>query len=160
MGHRPIGMTQFRTAPLKPKDGLNGPPFSSLRLGEYAKASGVEDIGPDFAFVALRRDFFAVQLEANACGVSRLDDNFAAGANGGVRGGDQGFLGYGFAVGHDGDPGGFLGANQQAQLAWRSRRSGSGSLHDEWIRAGRVGWRRGGGASSGFCLGCRRDRCP
>jgi hypothetical protein len=31
-----------------------------LGLGEYAKPGGVEDIGFDFALVALRRYFFAI----------------------------------------------------------------------------------------------------
>ena len=83
-------------------------------MREYAKSGGIEDIGFDFAFVALSRDIFAVELEADAGGVSCLDDDFAAGPHGGVRGGDQSFLGHGFAIGHDGDPGGFFGADQQA----------------------------------------------
>jgi len=81
-------------------------------LWEYAKAGGVEDVGFDFAFVTLGWDFFAVELEADAGGVSRLDNDFARGSNGGVCWCDQGFLGYGFAIGGDRDPGIFLGADQ------------------------------------------------
>jgi hypothetical protein len=62
------------------------------------KAGGVEDIGFDFAFIALSRDFFAVELEADASGISGLDYDLAGGSNGGVRRCDQGFLGYGLAV--------------------------------------------------------------
>ena len=109
-------------------------------MREYAKAGGIEDIGFDFSFVALRRDFFAVQLEADAGGVSCLDDDFAGGSHGGVRGSDQGFLGYGFAVSGDGDPSIFLGADEHAKAAGRfgcgSRRC---SLCDCGIGAGRVG---------------------
>jgi len=104
-------------------------------LREYAEAGGVEDVGPDFAFVALGGDFCAVELEADAGGVSRFDYDFAGGSHGGVRGCDQGFLGYGFAIGGDRDPGIFFGADQQAKAGGRFCRG-----------VGRVRW-RGGGAS-------------
>jgi len=85
-------------------------------LREYAEAGGVEDVGPDFAFVALGGDFCAVELEADAGGVSRFDYDFAGCSHGGVRGCDQGFLSYGFAIGGDRDPSIFFGADQQAKL--------------------------------------------
>jgi hypothetical protein len=63
-----------------------------------SEAGGVEDEGFYFAFVALCGDFFAVQHEAYAGGVSDFHYDLAGGADGGVRGGDQGFLGDWFAV--------------------------------------------------------------
>lgn len=99
-----------------------------MRLREYAKSGGVEDIGLDFAFVALRWDIFAVELETDAGGVSGFDYDFAGGSHGGVRGCDQGFLGYGFAVGCDRDPTCFLGADEQAKAAWQFRRGGRSSV--------------------------------
>jgi hypothetical protein len=63
-----------------------------------SEASGFEDEGFYFAFVALSGDFFAVQHETYAGGVSGFHYDLARGADGGVRGGDQGFLGDWFAV--------------------------------------------------------------
>ena len=105
-----------------------------LRLREHAKAGGIEDIGFYFAFVALSGDFLAVQLEADACGVSCLDHDFSAGANRSVRGRDEGFMGYGFAIGRDGDPAGLVGADEHTE------------------GDGRVGWSGGGGSSFGALL--------
>ena len=93
-------------------------------MREYAKSGGIEDIGFDFAFVALSRDIFAVELEADAGGVSRLDHNFAGGSNGGVGRGDQGFLSDRFAVEGDRDPTCFLGADEKAKSVRRFRRGG------------------------------------
>jgi hypothetical protein len=108
-------------------------------LREYAKTGGAEDISFDFAFVALGWDFFAVELEADAGGVSCLDYDFAGGSHGGVGGGDQGFLGYGFAVGGDGDPSIFLGADEQAEAGgWFRRRIRSSANCACGIGAGRV----------------------
>lgn len=93
---------------------------------EDAKAGGIEDVGFNFAFVALGGNFLAVQLEADAGGVSCLDYDLSGGANRGVRGRDQGFMGYGFAVGCDGDPAGFVGADQHAEGVGRGDWSGRG----------------------------------
>ena len=81
-------------------------------MREYAEAGGVEDVGPDFAFVALGGDFCAVELEADAGGVSRFDYDFAGCSHGGVRGCDQGFFGHRFAVRDDRYPSGFLGTDE------------------------------------------------
>lgn len=93
-------------------------------MREYAKSGGIEDIGFDFAFVALGWDIFAIELEADASGVSRLDYDFAGGSNGGVGRRDQGFLGYGFAVEGNRDPTCFLGADEQTKSVGRFRRGG------------------------------------
>ena len=102
-----------------------------MRLREYVKSGGVEDISPDFTFIALRGDIFAVELETDAGGVSRLDDDLAGGSNGGVRRCDQSFLGYGFAVEGDRDPACFLGADEQAKSAGRFRRGDRSSARCE-----------------------------
>ena len=90
----------------------------------YSKPGGIEDVGFYFSFVALSGDFFAVEQEADARGVSGFHDDLAAGADGGVRGRDQGFVGHGFAVGQDRDPGGLPGTDQEGE---GSRGLGGGS---------------------------------
>src|ERR1700683_2322296 len=79
-----------------------------LRRRHWATSGGVENVGFDLASVSLSRDFFAVQQEAEAGGVSRFYDDLVAGADGGMRGRDEGFTGDGFAVRHERDPGGLL----------------------------------------------------
>src|SRR5271168_335356 len=86
-----------------------------LGLRDYANTSGVEGVGLYFSLIALSRDLFAVQKEADAGGVSRPYYYFVAGADGGVRGCDQSFFGYGLAVGQDRDPGSFLGADEHGK---------------------------------------------
>ena len=80
-------------------------------LRGYVNSGGVEDVGLYFALVALGGDFLAVQQEADAGGVSRSHHNFAGGADGSMGGRDQGFVGDGFAVSREGDPGGLLGTD-------------------------------------------------
>jgi len=95
-----------------------------LGLRGYVNSGGVEDVGLYFSFFALSGGFFAVQHEADAGGVSRSHYDLAAGADGGLRGRDEGFVGDGFAVRYESDPGSFLGADQQRQGAGRLCRSG------------------------------------
>jgi hypothetical protein len=84
---------------------------SSAFLRDYVKSGGVEDVGFYFTFVALGGDFFAIQEEADAGGVARSHYDLVSGADGGVRGRDEGFVDDWFSVGDEGDPGGFLGAD-------------------------------------------------
>ena len=72
-----------------------------LRLRDYSNGGGIEDVGSYFSFVALRRKFFAIQQEADASRVPRPYIDLVAGADGGVRGCDQGFFGHGFAISDD-----------------------------------------------------------
>ena len=88
------------------------------------QAGGVEHVGSYFAFVALGGDFLAVQQEGDTGGVSGFYYDLVAGADGGVGGRDQGFLGCGFAVDDEGDPSRLLGADQQGESAGRLCRSG------------------------------------
>lgn len=93
--------------------------------GGVFQAGAVEGVGADLAFVAGSRDFLAVEKEADGGGVAGADDDFAAGADGGVRGCDQGFSEERLAVGNDGDPRGFGGADEQSE---RGRRIRDGSV--------------------------------
>lgn len=67
-------------------------------------AGGVEDESLHFGFGAVGADFLTIPEESNSGGVADLSDDFAIGADGGVGGGDEGFLTDGLAVGEDGDP--------------------------------------------------------
>jgi len=74
-------------------------------------AFGVEDKCFDFGFGAIGGDFLAIPKEGDAGGVADARDNFAAGADRRVCGGDQSFFAYGLAVGLNGDPGILRGAD-------------------------------------------------
>lgn len=110
-----------------------------LRRG--TDSGGIEDVGFDFAFVTAGRNFFIVHNKADACGVTDSYDDFARGADGGVRGRDQSFVGDGLAVGGNGDPAGFLGSDQDGEGGeWFGRgRWGAGVSYERirrWVRGG------------------------
>jgi hypothetical protein len=86
-----------------------------LSGGTDADASRIEDHGSDFGFGALGGDFFAIPEEIYSGGVAGFDCDFAGGVDRSVGGGDQGFGGDFLAVGVDGDPGIFRGADDQGQ---------------------------------------------
>ena len=90
-----------------------------LLLRRCAQAVGVEDVGLNFSLAALDGDFFAVQQEGHAGGVSSSDNDFVSGADGSLRGRDQGFVGYGFAIGRERNPSGLLGADEQGESGGR-----------------------------------------
>ena len=85
------------------------------RWGHDAHAGVVEDEGFDFAFSAVGRDFLAVKQESDSGGVPDLGDDFASATDRGVGRSDQGFLVDILAVGEDGDPGRFGGADHQSE---------------------------------------------
>ncbi len=86
-----------------------------LRGRGDAHAVGIEDEGFYFGFGAVGGDFLAIPEESDSGGVADAGDDFTAGADGGMGGGDEGFLADGLAVGLDGDPGSFLGADHERQ---------------------------------------------
>src|SRR5580658_3947036 len=90
------------------------------------EAGGVEGVGFYFAFVALGGDFFAVEEEADAGGVSCFYYDLVGGADGDVCGRDQSFASHGVAVSHERDPGCFLGTDQQGESTGRLRRRSLG----------------------------------
>jgi len=124
-----------------------------LRRRYWAISGGIENVGFDLASVSLSWDFFAVQQEAEAGGVSRFYDDLVAGSDGGMRGRDEGFTGDGFAVRHERDPGVLLGTDLYGEGRGRLRgshvRSGPGRL-SAWLR------RLGGRLARGTGAGCRR----
>ena len=75
----------------------------------------VEDEGFGFGFGALGWELFAVPEKTNAGGVADSDDEFTRGVEGSGGGRDESFLAHQLAVGLDGDPGGFGGADNQSQ---------------------------------------------
>jgi hypothetical protein len=104
---------------------------SSLSCGEDAHAVGIEDEGFDFGFGAVAGDFAAVPKEGDSGGIANFGDDFAVGADGGVGGGDESFLADLLAVGLDGNPGCFLGADHESQRRSRGfcwRRNGLGEI--------------------------------
>jgi len=76
-------------------------------------SGGVEGEGLDFGFGALGWDFFSIQEKADAGGVAYAGNDLALGAEGGLGGRDEGFLGNELTVGDNGNPAGFGGANYQ-----------------------------------------------
>jgi hypothetical protein len=94
-----------------------------LRRRHRVTSGGVENVGFDPVSVSLSWDFFAVQQEAEAGGVSCFYDDLVAGADGGMRGRDEGFKGDGFAVCHERDPGGLLGTDLHGEGRGRLRSS-------------------------------------
>jgi len=88
-----------------------------LRLRHWFLAGGVENIASYFSNVSLRRKFLAVQEEADSGGISGSDNDLAGCPHGGVSGRDQSFVGDGFAVGRDRNPGGLVSADQQSESA-------------------------------------------
>ena len=86
-----------------------------LSCWQHAHARGIEDEGFDLRFGAVSGDFLAVKQESDSGGVADSSDDFAGGADGGVGGSDQGFLVDILAVGKDGDPGSFRGADDQRE---------------------------------------------
>ena len=97
-----------------------------IRLGSGggdAHAGAIKDEGLDFGFAALRGELPAIQQETYAGRVTHFYDDLLAGANGGVSGGDEGFLTYGLAVGGDRDPAVFRGADGEGE-GWRVDCSG------------------------------------
>ncbi len=83
--------------------------------GGDSHAGGVEGEGFDFGFGAIGGDFLAVEEERDAGGIADFGDDFAAGSDRGVGGGDQGFVADGLSVGGDGDPGSFGGADKECK---------------------------------------------
>src|ERR1700728_3931268 len=92
------------------------------------QAGVVEGVGFDFAlsFVAREWDFLAIQEKAYTGCVSGVDYDLTGGANGGLRGCDQGLFEQGLTVGNDRDPGSFGGADQQRESRRRFCRGGVG----------------------------------
>lgn len=78
-------------------------------------AGGVESKSLGFAFDAVGGDFLAVPYKRDSGGIADAGDDFVGGANGGVRGGDEHFAVDDLAVGGNGDPGGFGGADYQRE---------------------------------------------
>jgi len=71
-----------------------------LRCRLYClQAGGVERVGSYLAFVPLGGDFFSIQNETDAGGVAGSHHDFVRGADRGVRGRNQSFVGDGFAIG-------------------------------------------------------------
>ena len=77
-------------------------------------AGGVEGESLGFAFGALGWDFLIIEEEGDAGGIADFDNDLLRGANAGVGGRDESFLGARLAIGGDGDPGGFCRADGQA----------------------------------------------
>jgi hypothetical protein len=127
-----------------------------LRRRHWVTSGGIENVGFDLASVSLSWDFFAVQQEAEAGGVSRFYDDLVAGADRGMCGRDEGFTGDGFAVRHERDPGGLLGTDLHGESRGRLRSShvhnGPGRL-SAWL--GRLGGRFARGTGGGCRRGCR-----
>jgi|HubBroStandDraft_6_1064221.scaffolds.fasta_scaffold292251_2 hypothetical protein len=94
-----------------------------LRRRHWATSGGIENVGFDPVSLSLSWDFFAVQQEAKAGGVSRFYDDLLPGADGGMRGRDEGFKGDGFAVRHERHPGGLLGTDLHGEGRGRLRSS-------------------------------------
>ena len=88
-----------------------------MRLRHWSLAGGVENIASYFSNVSLRRKFLAVQEEADSSGISDFDNDLAGCPHGGVSGRNQRFVGDGFAVGHDRNPGSLVSADQQGESA-------------------------------------------
>jgi hypothetical protein len=63
------------------------------------QTGGVERVGSYFAFIALGGDFFSIQNETDAGGVAGSHHDLMRGADRGVRGRNQVFVGDGFAIG-------------------------------------------------------------
>lgn len=76
---------------------------------------GIEDEGSGFGFGALGWELFAVPEETYAGGVADSDDEFTSGVEGSGGGRDESFLAHELAIGLDGDPGSFGGADNQSQ---------------------------------------------
>ena len=83
--------------------------------GNDVHAVGIEDKGLYFGFGAVGGNFLAIPQESDSGGVADLGDDFAGGADGSVRRGDEGFLADVLAVGEDRDPGSFSGADHQRE---------------------------------------------
>jgi hypothetical protein len=94
-----------------------------LRRRHRVTSGGIENVGFDPVSLSLSWDFFAVQQEAKAGGVSRFYDDLLPGADGGMRGRDEGFKGDGFAVRHERHPGGLLGTDLHGEGRGRLRSS-------------------------------------
>jgi len=73
--------------------------YSGVAVRRRLAGRGVEDESADFPGIAVSRDFFAVEQEADAGGVAGFHYDFMAGANGCVGGRDQRFLRHRLAVG-------------------------------------------------------------
>jgi hypothetical protein len=84
-----------------------------LRGGDDAHAVGIEDEGFYFGFAAVGGDLLAIPEESDSGGVADPGDDFVAGADRGMGGGDEGFPADALSVGDDGDPGSFVGADDK-----------------------------------------------
>ena len=76
-------------------------------------AVGIEDEILDLGFGTLHGDLPAIQDKGDPGGVADAHRDFPRGADGCVRRSDESFLGYELAIGENGHPGVFSGANDQ-----------------------------------------------
>jgi hypothetical protein len=90
--------------------------------GDFTHALGIEDVGFYLGFGALGGNLLAIPQKADARGVADARNDLAAGANGGVRGGNQSFLTDRLTIGGDGNPGSLSRADHQLKRTSRSRR--------------------------------------
>lgn len=126
--------------------------------GGIAEAGGIEGVDADFVGSALSGNIEVVEGEAETGGVAGADDDFVGGADAGVGGGEESFVGDGLAVGGDSYPGGLGGADDEGKCGrrfWfgdlsRGLRDGRFEIGSGGVGcgrrcggSGRRGWKRG-----------------